>query len=163
MISIKALDVKSFMSSLLIHSIFDDFLLCELDIATFNHFHLSGKLIKEWYTNEELEELEEYSRWTEVKPFAFQIMKGNKTPQFIKIVLQFSLENTLKILEELKLPFSNDDISGLYVNIRYEHDELYLVTGTSLKTFTLDKTLEHEWDSYIKNFLKQNSIPFEEV
>lgn len=163
MISMKVLDVKAFMSSLLIHSIFDEFLLCELDITTFNQFHVSGKLNKEWYTSEELEELEEYSRWTEVKPFAFQIMKGNKTPQSIKIVLQFPGRNVLKIIEEMKLQFSSDDISGLYLNIRFEHDEVHIITGTSLKTFTLDKSLEHEWDSYIKNFLKQNSIPFEEV
>src|SRR3546814_16634988 len=88
--------LKNFMSNLLMHSIFDNFLLCELDITTFNHFHLSGKLNKEWYTNEELDELEEYSYWNEIKPFALQIMKGNKTPQSFKIVFILSPENTIK-------------------------------------------------------------------
>ena len=36
------------------------------------------------------------------------------------------------------------------------------VTGTSFKTFTLDKTLEHLWDEMITNFLHQKGIPFEQ-
>ncbi|ROR28175.1 hypothetical protein EDD66_105114 [Mobilisporobacter senegalensis] len=163
MISMKILDVKSFMSSLLIHSVFDDYLLCELDITTFSQFHVSGKLNKEWFTNDELEELEDYSNWIEIKPFAFQLMKGSKTPQFIKIVLQFQGKNTQKILDEMKLPFKKEDVNGLYLNVRYEHNELHIITGTSLRTFTLDKSLEHEWDSYVKNFLKENSISYEEI
>lgn len=163
MISMKILDVKSFMSSLLIHSVFDDLLLCELDITTFNQFHISGKLNKDWFTKEELEECDDYSKWMEIKPYAYQITRGTKTPSFIKIVLQFPDKNTMEFLDKIKLPFQKEDISGLYLSIRFEHNELHMITGTSMKTFTLDKSLEYEWDSYIKNFLKNNNIIYEET
>lgn len=164
MISMKVLDVKTFMSSLLVHSVFDQFLLCELDITTFTHFHLSGNLNKEWYLTEEIESLEgrNYSLWSEIKPYAFQIMKGNKTPYSFKIVLQLGKENTQNIIEKNGLNYNLEEMNGLFLNIRYEQNILHLITGTSQKTFTLDKSVEHVWDVYVKSFLKQNNMEAEE-
>lgn len=163
MISMKILDVKSFMSSLLIHSVFDELLLCELDIATFNQFHISGKLIKDWFSKEELEERDDYSKWEEIKPYAFQIMKGTKTPTSFKVVLQLQNKDTKEFVDRMNLSFQTEDINGLFINIRFENNELHLITGTSIKAFTLDKSFEHEWDSYVRTFLKNNKIPYEEV
>ena len=38
-----------------------------------------------------------------------------------------------------------EDIEGLYLNIRYDGKGLTCITGTSLKLFTLDRTLELAW------------------
>ena len=111
MISMKILDVKSFMSSLLIHSVFDELLLCELDIATFNQFHISGKLIKDWFSKEELEERDDYSKWEEIKPYAFQIMKGTKTPTSFKVVLQLQNKDTKEFVDRMNLSFQTEDIN----------------------------------------------------
>ena len=40
---------------------------------------------------------------------------------------------------------------------------LTLVTGTSVRTFTLDKSLEHAFDSYVKVFLETSGINYEEI
>lgn len=164
MISLKIIDVKGFMSSLLIHTTFDNFQLIELDIATFNNFHVSGYLNKGFYSSDELEILEgrEYSKWSEVKPIAYSLIRGNKTPLSFKIVFLLSAQNTEKILLKSGLNLKMDDINGLFLNMKYENDELHLITGTSIKTFTLDKSLENEWDSNMKSFLKHYEIAYEE-
>ena len=51
---------------------------------------------------------------------------------------------------------------GLCERIGIDGSRIICVTGTSFKTFTLDKTLEHLWDEMITNFLHQKGIPFEQ-
>lgn len=164
MISFKISELKSFMSKLLIHNVFDNFLLTELDITTFNSFHISGKLVESYYSTDELEVLNnrKYSIWTEVKPFAFSLIKGNKLPTFVKIVFLLSPENTEKLIQNAGVNYKPEEVSGLFLNVRYENGIINIVTGTSIKTFTLDKTLDNVWDSYVKSFLKENEIMFEE-
>ncbi len=164
MVSLKILDVKTFMSSLLIQTTFDNFQLSELELATYNQFKIAGRLNKSWYSNEELEQLDgrEYSKWSELKPVAFQLIKGNKTPSSFKIVFLLSRENIEKLLSKMGNTFSGEDIDNLFLNIRFEKDILTIITGTSMKTFSLNKSLEQEWDQNVKAFLKKNEIVFEE-
>ena len=58
-----------------------------------------------------------------------------------------------------KLPVREEQVSGMYLNIRYENGELYCVTGTSVNFFTLDKSLDEEWDEAVKQFFRKNGIP----
>ena len=53
-----------------------------------------------------------------------------------------------------------DQVGGLYINIQYENHEMICVTGTSMKQFTMDRTLENEWDENVKKFLKKNGVVF---
>lgn len=165
MISLKIIDVKAFMSKLLITNTFDHFLLYELDINTFNQFHIDGKLNKEFYSNDELEILDErsYSQWSEIKPYAFNIIKGNKLPILIKIVFSLSSENIEKVIRQSGISMKRDDINGLFMNVKYEKENLYIITGTSIKTFNLDKTLDQVWDGYVKSFFKHYEIAVEEL
>ena len=61
-----------------------------------------------------------------------------------------------------QMPLKADQVNGLYLNIRYEEGKLFCVTGTSVSIFTLDKTLDMEWDQAVRSFLKKNEIIFEE-
>ena len=63
------LDLKTFMSNLLVHDMFDSFLLSELEIVTSNKFKISGKLYKEFYSSDKIELLEgrEHSFWKKSK------------------------------------------------------------------------------------------------
>ncbi|MDF2608676.1 MAG: hypothetical protein K0R92_150 [Lachnospiraceae bacterium] len=164
MISLKILEIKNFMSHLLVHNVFDNYLMSELDITTFTSFHISGKLNHEYYSSDEAEMLNgrRFSLWSEIKPFAFSLLKGNKLPSSIKIVFALAPENIDKLLTKYSVPFKSEEVSGLFLNIRYENGNLYLISGTSVQTFTLDKSLEHAWDSYVKTFLKHYEIAYEE-
>lgn len=163
MISLKILDVKSFMNCLLIQTVFDNFLLSEMDIITYNHFHISGNLNKDFYSAEELEQKGErkYSTWGELKPIAFSLIKGNKLPLSIKIVFLLAPANVEQVIKKSGLNLSSSDINGLFLNLRFEKGNLNLITGTSIKIFTLDKSLETVWDEDLKAFLKHKEIVYE--
>lgn len=163
MISLKIVDVKAFMNCLLIQNVFDNFLLSELDIITYNHFHISGSLNEGYYSTDEIESLagRKYSTWSEVKPIAFTLVKGNKLPLSIKIVFLLSSSNVENVLRKCGLTMKAEEINGLFLNVRFEKGNVNLITGTSIKTFTLDKTLEQVWDEDIKTFLKHYEIAFE--
>lgn len=163
MIAIKILEVKHFMGQLLLQEVFDNFLVSELEIQTANLYKISGRLNKNWFDEEEREKLSnrEDSYWKELKGLSYQIIKGNKTPQTMKLVFKLSKDNTQKVLERAGNLFSQEEVEGLFLNIHYEKEELVLVTGTSVRTFTLDKTLEHMWDENLKQFLKYHQIAFE--
>lgn len=64
----------------------------------------------------------------------------------------FNRENISRLLEMNNLPVKEEDVSALFMNVVYEHGTLSVTTGTSLKIFTMDKTLEHIWDDTIKKY-----------
>ena len=49
MTSIKITNKKSFMSKLLASTLFDEFLVEEAEITTFNTFHIDGQIRKEFF------------------------------------------------------------------------------------------------------------------
>lgn len=164
MISLKIMEVKPFMGKLLMSTAFDEFILRELELQTFTGFTISGQLNEEFFSKEELEERNGYKSvyWSEVKPIAYSMIKGNKTPTAFKVVFQLSPQQCEKMTALLGGKLRTEDIGGLYLNIRFEKGELRIITGTAIKTFTLDKTLEHEWDARLGSMLKEYGISFEE-
>lgn len=163
MISLKILEVKSFMGQLLFHDMFDSFYLSELEIQTGNLYRINGRLNKNWFDEDEKEAIgdREYAYWKELRPFAYQIIKGHKTPQMMKLVFLLSDKNTHKLLEQSKAAVK-EDVGGLFLNLHYEGGILRLITGTSMKTFTMDRTLENQWDASVKRFLARHEITAEE-
>jgi hypothetical protein len=153
------------MSKLLISDIFNKFLLSEATIHTYNSFTIDGHINKDFYTMTELEEnnmtKQAMSSWETLKPICYELIKGKKTPLSFKIVFLLSPLNVEKLLAQSGIELSSNDINGLFLNIKYSNNILHCITGTSLKLFTLDKSLEIEWDSMIQKFLKAHEIPFE--
>lgn len=80
MISLTIKDTKNFMSQLLIKETFDTLYISEADISTAITFSINGSINKDYYTNEEYEQLslKKYSTWSTVKPICFDIIKGKK-------------------------------------------------------------------------------------
>lgn len=164
MIALHIADIKDFMAKLLLQNVFDNFLLAELEIHTFTKFQIQGRLNKSYFSSDELEQIQDKSlvKWSEVRPFAFQIVKGNKTPSSFHIVLQLSEENVKKLIQSTGIPMNFSDVTGLYMHMKYDNGSLDIITGTGVKIFTMDKTLDKEWDEMTKKFLKHHGILFEE-
>ena len=164
MISLQIEELKEFTRQLFIGNTFDRFLLREAQIVTFNSFQIDGRIRPDYYSAEEKEEgeIEGFSAWSVLRPFCFSLIRGKRLPESFHIVLQLSDRARDAFLAERQTGFSSSEVNGLYLNIRYEEKVLFCVTGTSVSRFTLDKTLEHEWDGAVKAFLKQKGIPFEE-
>lgn len=153
------------MSKLLLAQTFDHFLVIEGSITTYNTFHIDGRLRKDFFTEEELEERamtdRDFSLWKEIRPFCFDLIKGKKTPLGFKFVFQLSRENTKKLLSGSGITsILPENVSGLLLNIRYDENGLSCITAANLNLFTMDKSLEHAWDEMIKRFLKQQEISF---
>jgi len=165
MIALQIQDIKNFMSKLLLSQTFDNFLLVEGSVTTYNTFRIEGRVHKDFFTAEEIEEKElenrEFSLWEEVKPFCLELIKGKKTPLSFKFTFQLSKENTAKLLTSAGITsIQSENISGLLLNIRFDNGTLCVITATNLTLFTLDKSLEHAWDDMVKRFLKQQEISF---
>lgn len=164
MIALQITEIKPFMNQLLLSHTFDQFRVQEAVITTYSTFYLDGHLQKEYYSKEELEHLhleeETLASWEQLRPFCLQLVKGKHTPLNLKIVFQLSLKNLDKLLLQTAPSYSRKDIGGLYLNIRYDGTSLSCITGTSLHLFTLDKTLEQEWDRMVQRFFASRDIAF---
>ena len=139
------LSAKNCMSHLLLKDTFDTFLFIEGEFNTFNKF------------NEKLEET--YSRWEKIRDFCFQIIRGKRTPLNFKIVLALPDDQIPAFLTAHGLTaYRPEDIQGLYLNFHYDGSTLQCITGTALKTFSMDKSIEREWDTEVKSILKSKNI-----
>lgn len=149
-------DIKTFMSKLLIKEDFDNYLLREATITTFNTFTIDGRIKESFYTKEDYEALEHksFSSWAAVKPHCFNIIKGKSLPVYFKIVLKLNEESTAALIKEASTSINVADVEGLYLNIKYENNILDCITATSLYTFTTDKSLENHWDKVISKQLE---------
>ena len=163
MIAVELLDVKDVMNKILLTDTFDHFLLSEATVVTYNSFIIDGHLNKDFFSEEELQEFggETMSKWSQIRPFCLQQIKGKKQPISFKFIYILSNEDTNKLLEESGLNYKKEDVNGLTFHIFYRNNQLSCVTGTSLKTFTLDKTLEQYWDKKVQEFLKKSEITYE--
>ena len=153
------------MNKLLLSHTSDNFLQVEGSITTYNTFRIDGRVHKEFFTEEELDEKRlqqrEFSLWGEVKPFCLELIKGRKTPLAFKFTFQLSRENTVKLLTSSGITsLQPENVSGLLLNVRYDSGALNVITAANLNLFTLDKSLEHAWDDMVKRFLKQQEISF---
>ncbi len=167
MIALHILDQKEFTKQLFIGNIFHPFLLSEASITTFSTFHIDGNLKKGFYTEEEQDSMHlserDYASWEECKPFCFSIIKGKHMPLHFKIVFHLSRHDMERFLISSGIPMTADDIFGLYLNITFDGTNLICTTGSSIKTFSLDKTLDNSWDIWVMTFLKQHGIATEQV
>ena len=168
------LSAKNCMSHLLLKDTFDTFLFIEGEFTTFNKFTISGYLQEDFF-DEKLEET--YSRWEKIRDFCFQIIRGKRTPLNFKIVLALPDDQIPAFLtahgltayrpEDIQggkrsgrglTAYRPEDIQGLYLNFHYDGSTLQCITGTSLKTFSMDKSIEREWDTEVKSILKSKNI-----
>lgn len=165
MIALKIDDRKDFTKQLFIGETFDAFLVREANIVTFNSFSIDGRVKQGYYSEEELElsRIERFSAWKVLRPFCFSLIKGSKLPESFLFVFQLTPDAVDHFLRSKSIAFSSGQVNGLYMNIRYEEQVLTCITGTSVDTFTLDKTLDREWDEAVRLFLKKQNIVFEEM
>lgn len=161
MVAIRIEDVKGFTQKLFLGTDFDDFLLKEANIVTYNSFTIDGHIRQGFYSDDELEQMqiEDFSAWKRIRPICFSLIKGKKLPGSFRIELQAAPGQVEAFLQAEQISaVSGEQIKGLYVHVRYEEGKLYCVTGTSLAFFTLDKTVETEWDAYVQLFLKKIGV-----
>lgn len=147
-----------FMNSLFVKDWLDSMELVEGEITTFCHIEIGGRRYLEWYDSREKENREslgEFITWKEYKQQAFQLIKGKRVPLLFRLVLRLSGKQVGELLETAGGEMMPEDVQGVYLNIKYEKKLLRIVTGVSLRKFSMDKSLEREWDDQVGAVLKK--------
>ena len=160
MIALALTDVKECMGKLLLSETFDPFYFIEGEIVTFSTFTMDGYLRKDFFDGENAPE-REYALWKDVREFCFSIIKGKRTPLSFKFVLGLSDSNIEKLLLQQELNFKPQDVRGLYINLKFDGQNLQCITGTAMNLFTMDKSLEQAWDKMVQKFFTQQEIKYE--
>lgn len=159
MISLTIPDIKDFTSHLLLKDSFDNFCFIEGEIITFNTFRIDGFIQKEFFDTDA--ELSEYSYWKNIREYCFQIIRGKRTPLSFRFIFSLSPANIKRLIRQSVPSVSPEDVQGFYLNLYFDGTHLTCVTGTSFKTFILDKSLEYVWDEMVQKFFHQKEILFE--
>ena len=157
-------DIRDFMKKLFLGETFDTFLLSEASLTTFASFHIDGTFHPEFFGSDEAEQLTVencgYPLWKRVRPLFFELTKGKNTPLHFRIVLRLAPHNVEALISGSGIDIQPSDVDGLFLNIHYDGTLLTCISGTSLRFFSLDKSLEHAWDLMLEKFFRQKEIPF---
>lgn len=164
MIGLRLPDLKTATAHIFTRSSLDYFLLKEAVIVTSNTFTIDGAVKKDYFSEDELEGMRdaEWLEWKQLRPVCFSLIKGKKLPLSFQIALALSKDNIERLVLQNQTAFRTEEIGGLYLNFRYEKKMLTAISATSLKTFSMDKSLEQLWDDTVKKLFHQLEIPFEE-
>ncbi len=160
MLAFHMVDQKDFTEKLFLKNTFHGFSFTEASFTTFLTHTIDGLLQKDFFDSSQRPQ-RTYCFWEEVQPQCYTIIKGKRTPLHFKIVFQVSPSYVEYLLEQWGLSIRPEDVFGLYLNCQYDGKNITCTTGTSLKIFTLDKTLDHLWDQTVENFFRQNAIAFD--
>ena len=160
MIALALTDVKECMAKLLLSETFDPFYFIEGELVTFSTFTMDGYLKKDYFNAENAPE-REYALWKDVREFCFSLIKGKRTPLSFKFVLGLSDSNIEKLLLQQELDYKPQDVRGLYINLKFDGQNLQCITGTAMNLFTMDKSLEQAWDKMVQKFFTQKVIKYE--
>ena len=149
---------KAFTENLFIGELFDRFLVREASFVTYNSFLIDGRVRQGYYSEEELElqKIEEFSAWKVLKPFCYSLIRGKRLPESFRIVFLLPPEETARFVAAHGAGLAAEQVQGLYLNVQYENHGLTCITGVSLNVFSMDRTLEREWDQAVREFLKKN-------
>jgi len=150
--------VKEFTAQLFAGSAFDGYLVSEVLISTAATFTIDGHVNESFVGEEEMKSApyrEGLVPWQRIRPVCYEIIKGRKVPSKFRIVLRLPEQMLDQFLLETSLQRLKEQINGLFLNIRFQNQQLSCTTGTSLKTFSMDKSLEGLWDEYAKKLLLQ--------
>ena len=162
MIALQITHVKDFMSQLLLQDTFDHFLVSEASVTTFASFSIDGRVHPDFYGEEEAQALKHQGRtqvlWKDIRPFCYSIIKGRRPPLSFQFVFQLPHQELDLLLERSGLSFDPENIFGLFFNCKYQQGSLTVTTGSSLKVFTMDRSLDQAWDRMLQDFLHRLNL-----
>lgn len=167
MVGLKVLDVKKCMNQLLATDCFDRWQLAEAKIITYVSYVIDGHLTEEYMTGEEMEaeglqqgECVPYGR---VRPLCFDMIKGKRVPKNFRFVLQFPKQEAADFVGNLQGNFTPGDVANLTMNVSFSEGGLFVTTGYTLRMFSMDKSLEQEWDLKVMELFRKMEITVEKI
>jgi len=168
------------MNALLTTDVFRDFELSGAQITTFMSFSIDGTWHPSFFSQGEDRQDEKDSAagdgmpsgeggrtadtghltghltpWKNAAPVIFSLIRGKNPPLSMKLVLRLMDPQMQKLVSHTPLSYAPDDIKGVFLNISYDQGKVTCTTGTSLRIFTTDRSLDLLWDDAAEKFLGQ--------
>lgn len=167
MVALEINEIGVLINQLLKGGMFDNFLLQEAVISQAFDYTIDGTLNGDYYSEEEYEQLGlsglKYIPFSHVRSICLEMIKGKRKPGYFKFVFLLSPKNQASTIIRSGSSFRPEDVTGMFLNLIYKNDILTCTTGISYRIFSLDKTLEKEWDRMVTLFFKQHGIAVEEI
>ncbi|MCR4946336.1 MAG: DUF5721 family protein [Lachnospiraceae bacterium] len=130
---------REFMNSLFTKGSYDDFLVLEADISAAVDIHMNGRINTGFY-DEDTAPKTEYIRYGDVREKLLALIKGDRPPLAVKLVLFHPAAD-------------NAVIEGGCINIIFSSGKAKVTSAVSRKTFSMDRTDEKSWDEYVEKLL----------
>ncbi len=171
MLELTLTNKKDFMNKLLCTNCFDDFLLTEAVISVRTTHTIDGHLNRGYYEKDEWEDSSirpfDLITWADIRPSCFELIKGRRTPAALKFILCCKPA----VRDDIINGPQNDNVSdhasssvdALVIRILFHDDLMSLTTGVSYTSFVPGHDIDHAFDEWIRRFLKENDIDFEEA
>ncbi len=146
----------------------DGLMVSFFELTTGMPARFDGKRYAGWYSDDEMEVMcdahtQRYVCWRELKPYVFAMIQGKRTPASMDWAFILPEPAVQQVLQAYALEQKKDSVETLVWNLHFEKGTLMLVTGCSLRTFSLDKSVEQAWDAWTGQMLKQQGIACEVV
>ncbi len=138
---------------------FDSFLMVSVKITGKYTLEADGRLNNYKTEPSVPDNTDEFVTWKEAK----HLLSGFADTKKFKLVLSLTKDQVKKLSEKSESSVTYEQIEGLYINIVCENEKIVCTTGTSLKTFTMDKSLEEYYDKYTLNFLSRIDVKKQEA
>lgn len=154
--SIQIENIKRFTAHLFAHETFDKFLVTEATFSTITNITIDGHINRDFMGEAELalpENKETAIYWKKLRPLCYEIIKGQKVPLRFKIVFMMPSHSLIGFLDSVGIDYDPTLVNGLFLNVNFQEGKLACTTGTSLKEFSMDKSLENAWDEQMQKFL----------
>ncbi|SEL45907.1 hypothetical protein SAMN04487770_110120 [Butyrivibrio sp. ob235] len=159
MIALQIKNTRQFMSVLLASEVFDEFLLESAELQIANTYTIDGHVNREFFGDDSEKPEYELSKWSELKPVCYELIKGKNTPVSFKFIMCAAPPRKDELLpDDLR-----QIVSSLVFILKFKEGHITLTTGAALSGFTLDKSYEKIWDDYMKRFLDSVGISYEEL
>lgn len=146
MIYIKINNVKQFMRYIFAGDIFDNLYVTDCEIHTVTVINISGVQSKKWI--ETNESASKYCTWSQIKGIVYNVIRGNKSPSFLKIIFSNN---------------SDEQVSTGTITLKFEDEKAVLITGFADVDFSLDKTMEKNWDKYVTEILHKYGVEIKKL
>lgn len=171
MIALEIYSMKNFMKHLLLEDTFDLFLLEEATIRTANTYTIDGHINVDFFPLEERNKTSipySFTPWSEARKLNYDLIKGKNTPLFFKFILQLKPEYMRQILGLNDSGTSRDStdnnaVQALVLNIRYDGTKAILTTGTSYRSFVMNRDADIAWDNALCRYLSNKEIGYEKL
>ena len=91
-------------------------------------------------------------------PFIGSLRHNVRSLPSRQIVFRLAQYNVESLLRQSGLSYRPEDVDGLFLTLRYDGTQLSCISGSSLRIFTLDHSLDHAWDAMLEKFFHKKEI-----